>query len=121
MEFTLSFIMYFLIAVYLAMPVLLFFVLLIVVLGLVVGRIEGWTKFNSFYWSFITAFTVGYGDIGPSKPKSKMIAIVIALLGIMFTGIVVAITVNTANKAFEEHILVQVGQVVERVSVEVTG
>jgi hypothetical protein len=27
-----------------------------------VGRKEGWTHFDRFCWSFITATTVGYGD-----------------------------------------------------------
>jgi len=49
--------------------------------GLVAGRKEGWSRFDSVYWSFITATTVGYGDIRPVKRASKISAVVIALLG----------------------------------------
>ncbi len=103
MEFTLGFINLFLLAVSLLYPLLLFFVVVIIVLGQIVGRIEGWNRFDSFYWSFITAITVGYGDIRPLKKSSKSIAIAVALVGIMFTGVIVAITVATATEAFKMH------------------
>ena len=102
MEFTLTFIDLFLAVIYLVLPLLLFFIILIVVLGQIVGRIEGWSKFDSFYWSFITALTVGYGDIRPKKKHSKSLSIIVALAGIMFTGIIVAITVTTATEAFRK-------------------
>lgn len=104
MEFTVEFIQLFFLAIFLAMPLLLFLFFLIVLLGQLVGHIEGWTKFNSLYWSCITAMTVGYGDIRPLKKSSKILSIQIALIGIMFTGIIVAITVNVAGKAFDKHI-----------------
>ncbi len=100
MEFTFTFIKIFLSGILLLSPLLLFFILLIVALGQIVGRTEGWRRFDAFYWSFITAMTVGYGDIRPSKTSTKAISIVLALIGIMFTGIVVAITVTAATEAF---------------------
>jgi len=104
MEFTFSFLELFLRGIELIFPILLFFVLLIVVLGQVVGRIEGWNAFDSFYWSFITAMTVGYGDIRPIKRSAKSLSLVIALLGVMFTGVIVALTVTTATDAFRAHV-----------------
>jgi len=103
MDFTLEFIELFIYGIFLTAPLLFFFALLIMLGGQIVGRIEGWTRFDSFYWSFITAFTVGYGDIRPSKKHSQIMALLIALMGIMFTGIIVAITVSTASKAFNKH------------------
>ena len=76
----------------------------IVILGKVVGFIEGWNKFDSLYWSFITALTVGYGDIHPLKKSSKTLSVIVGLTGIMFTGIVVAVTVHTATLAFEKYV-----------------
>lgn len=104
MEFTLEFIQLFFVATSMVMPVLLLLSLLIIVLGQVVGHIEGWNKFDSLYWSFITALTVGYGDIRPLKRSSKTLSVIIGLIGIMFTGIVVAVTVHTATIAFERHV-----------------
>ncbi|MDM8556623.1 potassium channel family protein [Desulfococcaceae bacterium HSG7] len=104
MGFTLTFIQLFLLGIHLILPLLLFFALLIIVLGQIVGRIEGWNKFDSFYWSFITALTVGYGDIRPIRKRSKTISILIALIGFMFTGVFVAITVATATEALKKYI-----------------
>ena len=104
MDFTLNFIEHFIHGIFLTLPLLFFFALLIVVMGQIVGRLESWTRFDSLYWSFITAFTVGYGDIRPSRKHSKIMALLIALMGIMFTGIIVAITVSTATKALNKHI-----------------
>jgi len=68
------------------------------------GFIEGWNKFDSLYWSFITALTVGYGDLHPLKKSSKTLSVIVGLTGIMFTGIVVAVTVHTATLAFEKYV-----------------
>lgn len=104
MEFTLSFMRLFLWGIYLISPILIFFMVLIFALGQIAGRIEGWKRFNTFYWSFITAMTVGYGDIHPTRKSSRTISILIALLGVMFTGVIVAITVTSATEAFKRHI-----------------
>ena len=104
MQFTFEFTRLFLTAVFLVMPLLLFLSLWVIILGQVVGYIEGWNKFDSLYWSFITALTIGYGDIRPLKKKSKALSVIIGLTGIMLTGIVVAITVHTATIAFGMHV-----------------
>lgn len=81
-------------------PILIMMVMLIVFLGLMVGYIEPWSKFDAIYWAFITALTVGYGDIKPLKKISKIISVFIAAFGIMLGGILVAITVETSSSAF---------------------
>ena len=75
----------------------------VTVLGQVVGKKEGWSRFDSFYWSFITATTVGYGDLRPTKRASRIFAIVIALVGLMLTGILVAVAVHSATVALAAH------------------
>lgn len=104
MAFTLTFIQLFFWYVYLAAPLLVFLCFIIIALGQVVGRVEKWHRFDALYWSLITATTVGYGDIRPITKTSKTLSIFIALVGMMFTGIWVAITVNTALTAFETHV-----------------
>lgn len=104
MEFTLTFIHIFLWSIYLIAPLLVFLSLIVIILGQVVGRIEKWNKFDGLYWSFITATTVGYGDIRPLKKTSKILSIFIAFIGIMFTGIIVAITLNATSTAFDKHV-----------------
>jgi hypothetical protein len=64
-----------------------------------VGAKEGWSRFDSFYWSFITATTVGYGDLRPVNRRSRIIAILLAFLGLTLTGILVAVAVHAATLA----------------------
>lgn len=103
MEFTLLFLELFLKAMRLGFPLLLFFFLLITLLGQWVGRLEGWSRFDAFYWSYITALTVGYGDFRPSSRKSKVLALATATVGIMFSGVFVAVTVAAATEAFHRY------------------
>ncbi len=104
MEFTLDFIQLFFWVIYLTLPLLFFLWLVIVMLGQLVGRIEKWSHFDTLYWSFITATTVGYGDFRPLKKISRILSVLIAFVGVMFTGILIAVTLNAASIAFEKHV-----------------
>ena len=104
MPFTIDFIRLFFLGIYFIGPVLIIFIFIVFLLGQIVGRIESWNKFDAFYWSFITAFTVGYGDMRPIKKGSKIISMFIALIGIIFTGILVAITIVAITRSFEVNI-----------------
>jgi voltage-gated potassium channel len=53
------------------------------------------------YQAFVTATTVGYGDLHPRKKGSKLLAIAIAFVGIIFSGIMVAIALHAAAHAFK--------------------
>jgi voltage-gated potassium channel len=52
------------------------------------------------YWSFITALTVGYGDINPNSKPSKIISIFVGAVGIILRSILVAITLQATTNAF---------------------
>ena len=101
MEFTFQFIKIYVLGLELAAPLLIFMAILIVVLGQAVGLRESWSRFDSLYWSFITATTVGYGDIRPVRKLSKILSILIAFIGLIFTGILVALALNAASIAFK--------------------
>jgi len=87
------------IGLWLTFPLLLSLAAAITLLGLTVGKKEGWSRFDSFYWSFITATTVGYGDIRPFKRGSRILAILIAFLGLMLTGICTAVALRAGSLA----------------------
>jgi voltage-gated potassium channel len=74
----------------------LFFGLSVIIasLSVLIGRKEGWSVYDSLYFGFITALTVGYGDLRPSRRSSKFIAIVIAIFGLVTSGILVAVAVE---------------------------
>jgi voltage-gated potassium channel len=82
-------------------PLLLTLLLVVMLLGYVAGKQEGWSRLDSFYWALVTATTVGYGDYRPTKRRSRIIAIVIAVLGLLTTGIIVALGVHAATKALD--------------------
>lgn len=98
---TLTFLKQFGIGLYLTFPLLLSLAVLITLLGQAVGIKEGWARFDSLYWSFITATTVGYGDIRPTKHGSRILAILIAFLGLVLSGIIIAVAVNAATLALK--------------------
>jgi hypothetical protein len=102
MEFTFDFIRMFAGGLFYAAPLLAALALVIVILGHFIGKLEGWSKPDALYYAFITATTVGYGDFHPRKKRSKFLAIVVAFVGIVFTGIVVAIALHAATHAFKE-------------------
>ncbi len=102
MEFTFIFLEIFFLGLGLITPLLLFLALLIIVFGQIAGAREGWPRLDSLYWSFITATTVGYGDIRPKAPLSRVLSVLIALTGIIFTGIIVALAIHAATTAFSD-------------------
>lgn len=102
MEFTNNFLSVFLTDLFYAGPLLVFLVLLISFIGYSIGRIEGWSKSDALYHAFINATTVGYGDFRPVKKSSKMLAVVLAFVGLILTGMIVAIALHAADYAYGE-------------------
>ena len=100
---TTTFLKEFLYGLWLTCPLLLSLAAAVTVLGQMVGKTEGWSPFDSFYWSFITATTVGYGDVRPTKKSARILAIVIALVGLTLTGILIAVAVHAATIALVGH------------------
>jgi voltage-gated potassium channel len=102
MAFIVEFLRAFSLALLYCLPLIFFLTLVISLLGLLVGRREGWSRSHSLYYAFITATTVGYGDFHPKKSKSQLLAIFIALTGLVLTGIIVSLGVHATSRAFEK-------------------
>jgi len=74
----------------------------IVALGLRIGKLEGWKPFDSAYFAFITATSVGYGDFTPTKHRSKALAVLISLTGVVLVGLIVSIGLHALGHAAME-------------------
>ncbi len=88
----------------LAMTIPIWGVILLVLLGLVwiFARIEGISFMTSLYFGAITALTIGYGDITPITNAGKVIAVIMGLMGVLNTGIIVAIALQAVRVTYEE-------------------
>ncbi len=104
MDLIISFIKLFVWLVYLVWPLLFLLCAVVVCLGQIVAHIEKWRRYDGLYWSLITATTVGYGDLRPISRRSKALSVFIAIVGMMFTGIIIAITLQAATIYLESHI-----------------
>ena len=78
--------------------------LLLTVIGLlgsgtwVYHRFEGWSALDSLYFSLITLTTVGYGDLSPTRPGTKIFTMVFIIVGI---GILLAFINLVAKHALQ--------------------
>ncbi len=114
MAFSLTFFQLFFWGLYLMSPLLVVLALVIMALGQVVGRMEGWSWFDALYWTFITALTVGYGDIRPVRRRARTLTVLIAWMGLMLTGVFVATTVETSSLALKRHMDPTVVEAIQR-------
>ena len=101
MQATLYFLQIFAFSIWAVFPLLLFLSVIILGLGCWAGRFENWTFYDRLYWSFITATTVGYGDKSPRHGVTKLFSVVIALSGIIMTGIIVSCAVFSAGEVLK--------------------
>ncbi len=67
------------------------------ILGVMVGLLEGWGIGQGVYFAFITGLTIGYGDLVPTRPLTRTLAVAIGFLGIILGGLVAALAI----KAFQ--------------------
>jgi voltage-gated potassium channel len=99
---TITFLREFGVGLRLTCPLWLSLALGITVLGQVVGKKGRWIAFDSFYCSSVTATTVGYGDLRVNR-TSRVVAILIVLIGLTFSGIIIAAAVHATTFALAAH------------------
>lgn len=68
--------------------------------GITIHFVEGMTVFDGIWWSFVTATTVGYGDISPSTPTGRVIAAILMIVGI---GLIGSLTSTITALFFQRH------------------
>ena len=78
----------------------LFFILL--VLAVITANVDNMPLSDAIYFTFITALTVGYGDITPSSGATQAISVLAGVVGVIFVGLLVAVSVRALRDAVEE-------------------
>ncbi|MGB3211412.1 MAG: potassium channel family protein [Desulforhopalus sp.] len=84
------------------MPIWGVLAIIISVAGIFVGMLEGIGWFDGLYFGWVTGTTIGYGDIVPTRPLTKLLCVFIGLVGIVNTGLVVSIAVAAGKSVSEE-------------------
>jgi len=88
-------------AIHVTWPVLSIILAVQLALGLLTGFVEGWSVGDAAYFSFVTGFTIGYGDLVPRQALSRVFAIGIGFCGLFLTGLVAAIAVHAMRSALD--------------------
>ena len=77
-------------------------IVLIVISATIIAVVEKMPLGDAIYFSFVTGLTIGYGEIVAKTVLGRLVALLIGLIGIVFTGMVVAVAVRALQKTFEE-------------------
>ena len=77
-------------------------------LGLLIAQLEAEIAADTaLYVGWVTSTTVGYGDLVPTTAITRVLAIVIAIMGIVLTGNIVTIAIEAAKITVENSISIQ--------------
>ena len=82
--------------------VLLALIALVVISAVVISPIENLPFGETLYFTFITGLTIGYGDIVVKTPLARLLAVLLGLIGIIFTGIMVAGAIRAVEKSLKD-------------------
>ena len=82
--------------------------ILISLLGLVIAQLEDEISAGTaLYFAWVTGTTVGYGDLVPTTEVTRVLAIIVAIVGIVLTGMIVTIVIEAAKIAIENNSSIQ--------------
>ncbi|MDH4318647.1 MAG: ion channel [Desulfobulbaceae bacterium] len=79
----------------------LLFLFAFLIFNTIMVFIEKMDLLSSFYFSFVTATTVGYGDISPSTPLGRWTTVAYMLVSIGALGTAIGVATTKATKAFD--------------------
>jgi len=89
-------------AFWLVKAVILALIALMVAGAGAIASVEKMLFSDSLYFAFVTGLTIGYGDIVVKTPLGRLVAVLIGLVGILFTGLMVAVLVHAVQESMKE-------------------
>jgi voltage-gated potassium channel len=104
MKFTKDFLIIFWYLFIHLLPIWGFLSVVITLFGVVLAKLEGLAIGTGIYFAWITATTVGYGDIIPVNGSSRIVCVLLAIIGIINTGIILSIALNASRSAMERNL-----------------
>ena len=60
---------------------------------------EGWSWLDSLYFTVVTLTTIGYGDLHPTTPTSKIFTIVFIFIGLGIISSFIVLLAERANRS----------------------
>jgi voltage-gated potassium channel len=75
---------------------------LIVLGAFIISITEARPYGEALYFAFITGLTVGYGDIVATTAIGQVISVLLGLVGLLFTGLVVAMAVRALEHSWAD-------------------
>ena len=87
--------------------VLLILLLILIAAAFAMAHAEDLSLFDALYLTFITALTVGYGDISPASGLGRVVSVFIGVVGVIYMGLIVAVSTRALKLAVEEQRLKQ--------------
>ncbi len=102
MKMLIRFSYHFLIIIRHLKSIFLILIALVVISAMVITQIEDIPFGEALYFSFITGLTIGYGDIVVKTPFARLIAVLLGLIGMIASGILVAVSIRAVEKSLIE-------------------
>jgi voltage-gated potassium channel len=82
--------------------VLTFLAMLIALGGVLLSYLDRQPVGKSLYLACITALTIGYGEHTPRTPAARVVCVALGLVGLVFSGIIVAVAVHATALALRD-------------------
>lgn len=93
---------YFLQHLHFVRGVLLTLLLLLLGFALIISLIDDMSIADALYFVFITALTVGYGDITPGSGATRLVSVLAGFVGVIYVGLTVAVSTHALEEAVHD-------------------
>jgi voltage-gated potassium channel len=85
-------------------PIVCFLAIVITLGGVLLAALEALPVGRGIYFAWITATTVGYGDLAPAAPLARVLCVALALVGLVNNSIIAAVALNAVLVSARDHL-----------------